>query len=83
MSDLKHHAKTWLDHFAITAAWGLPGFVAGGSAWAIACALGYFFREVDQHRRHGTKGVLQWIDRIMDVVTPVTTALLYALFLPA
>ena len=72
------HLKSWLFHGAVTAAWGLVGFLAGGSMWAIACALGYFFREVLQHEAHGTKGWRKWLDRIMDAAIPVAVALAFA-----
>ena len=70
--------KTWVFHGAVTAAWGSLGFLAGGSAWAIACALFYFGREVRQHEAFGTKGRLAWMDRIMDTTVPVAVALGFA-----
>ena len=69
--------KTWIFHGFITALWGSLGFVAGGPAWAIACAVGYFFREVRQHEQHGTTGI-KWLDRIMDAAVPVIVALGFA-----
>ena len=73
--------KTWFNHAAVTFAWGLLGFIAGGSAWAIACALFYFGREVRQHEDHGTGGFLPWFDRIADAAIPALVALAFAVLM--
>ena len=73
--------KTWIQHGSFTALAGLLGLIAGGPSWAIAAAVWYGFREGEQHLKFGTKGFLQWLDRIMDAAVPVGVALVYTVLL--
>ena len=73
--------KTWIHHGLVTTAFGLLGLIAGGSMWAVACALVYVSREEDQHRRSGTHGFLEWLDRIVDAATPIAVAMGFALWM--
>ena len=54
--------RSWIFHGLVTATFGLLGFIAGGSMWAVACALGYFFRAVWQLYGLDTRGLRPCVD---------------------
>ena len=72
---------SWLLHGMVTSVVGLLGLISGGSSWAIACALGYFFREIRQNETYGTFGFQQWLDRIMDAAVPLGVAMGFAILM--